>query len=148
MTNPDPREAQTYNFHGPESFAWYLLWKLAPSYLWALKESSPHMKQLWCKTPFWTYLLWIHVCCIPRPLVLQAKELVSGHQHCVIPQSPSHCVTSRKESLTLWSRAALESRAVWLSPLLGLRMLNVPLSWRTVTWWRPFHILQNTTTAT
>lgn len=45
-------------------------------------------------------------------------------------------------------RAALESRAVWLSPLLGLRMLNVPLSWRTVTWWRPFHILQNTTTAT
>lgn len=43
-------------------------------------------------------------CCIPRPLVPQAKELVSGHQHCVILQSPSHRVTSRKESLTLWSK--------------------------------------------
>lgn len=43
-------------------------------------------------------------CCIPRPLVPQAKELVSGHQSCVIPQSPSHRVTSRKESLALWSR--------------------------------------------
>lgn len=44
-------------------------------------------------------------------------------------------------------RTALESRAVWLSSLLGLRMLNVPLSLRTVTWRRPFHILQNMTTA-
>lgn len=31
-------------------------------------------------------------------------KLVSGHQSCVIPQSSSHRVTSRKESLALWSK--------------------------------------------